>query len=891
MSKVKAKFIHYGRGLRRGADNNPDYPNKDLLHVSLYELGELMFRDGTNAIDFRDVSGLSVLGRAPSSDGSVQDITAEGVPNGVLLHNGNTSNPSLVFRLLTDANIAAAANIKLSKLDPGTANNRILGRRNGTTIAPLSPTDTRGILFSDLSTPSVLARDTAGTYTSVSSTEPNSVLKTNAAGNGIVFGKIGNLDISDTAGISLSKLQSIGRNTFLGYAGTGTTGSVRAIGGETAWDILMDGAPQGSVFVRNQDNSHYVWPTSPSERVFKVGANDNLVFGLIESADIASKAVTLAKIQDLTAQRILGRGTSGNGAPEQLRLGSGLAFSGTTVSLGPLTSDWNLQPPSGQPQYTITNVRDPQSAGDVANKRYVDALAAGLKNKAPVYAATNGENIDLADIASAIIIDGVRVDPDSDGRPYRILLKDQTDARENGVYEHRGEDIGIVRADDFNEDSEIVSGSYVYVEEGTVNGNSGFVVITPDPIVVDLTPIKFELYHRAGKFEVGFGLDRNGPEIFVDTTANYIIDNSWTGLHTFSKQVTVNGGLRFNVGEDSSGFINGTSTPGELNIHTIDYEGGSYVTIGGGGAAVNVFEVLRPGGGAEHRLSSTGSNSVSYLHGSGGTLGIGTSAPNTNFTVDIAGNVSVGDALHVQTASPSTSYDVLRFGAAVTHKLTWDAITQQLSLNSDTQANTFFSADVLIARESVVIGSRWTATSSSFPLIEIGNDATQSIDWDHVTRLVTFSSGIKTETVSTKEIRGHTTTPPTLEHSIQQITSGSGRTIVTKEWVDAQIAAFSDYTERSVRVVITEAHVAQKYISLIGIEESVAPDFKPVLSDLVQVFIQGAPNQFNGPEDDFTIIANPDEPSGNYVLHWGGLGLDEPGLVEAGDIWTIRYNA
>ena len=54
----------------------------------------------------------------------------------------------------------------------------------------------------------------------------------------------------------------------------------------------------------------------------------------------------------------------------------------------------------------------------------------------------------------------------------RVLLKDQTDAKENGVYIFNGSGSAMTRSTDMDEDSEILYGALVYVTEGTANADT-----------------------------------------------------------------------------------------------------------------------------------------------------------------------------------------------------------------------------------------------------------------------------------------------------------------------------------------------------------------------------------------------------------------------------------
>lgn len=83
--------------------------------------------------------------------------------------------------------------------------------------------------------------------------------------------------------------------------------------------------------------------------------------------------------------------------------------------------DWDIT--GGNPSYTITGVRDPTAAQDVATKAYVDAQQVGLAWKDPARACTVG-NVDISsDLEPGDTVDGVTL-----AEGDRVLVKDQTNA-------------------------------------------------------------------------------------------------------------------------------------------------------------------------------------------------------------------------------------------------------------------------------------------------------------------------------------------------------------------------------------------------------------------------------------------------------------------------------
>jgi phage-related tail fiber protein len=159
----------------------------------------------------------------------------------------------------------------------------------------------------------------------------------------------------------------------------------------------------------------------------------------------------------------------------------------------------------------LTLSGDPTSALHAATKQYVDNSITGLDFKNSVRVATT-TNITLS---APQTIDGIAVVAGN-----RVLVKNQTTASQNGIYVvAAGAWTRATDSDNTGNGSEVTSGLYTYVEEGTTNASSGWTLTTANPITLGTTALTFTQFNGLGQITAGAGLTKTGNTINVITAA------------------------------------------------------------------------------------------------------------------------------------------------------------------------------------------------------------------------------------------------------------------------------------------------------------------------------------------------------------------------------------
>lgn len=207
------------------------------------------------------------------------------------------------------------------------------------------------------------------------------------------------------------------------------------------------------------------------------------------------------------------------------------------------------------------------AADSLATKEYVDSASSGLDVKDSCRVATtaaltvtydqsNGR-LDNAGTQAALVIDGVTLSVND-----RVLVKDQAEARQNGLYVVS--DIGsnssnwrLTRADDADAGNEITGGTFTFVEEGTANSDNGYVFThngTPtltDNTLSNNTELPVSQFSGAGQVVAGAALVKAGNTLDVN------VDNSSIAV--------VSDALQVKAGGITNAMLAGSITAAKLN--------------------------------------------------------------------------------------------------------------------------------------------------------------------------------------------------------------------------------------------------------------------------------------------------------------------------------------
>lgn len=174
----------------------------------------------------------------------------------------------------------------------------------------------------------------------------------------------------------------------------------------------------------------------------------------------------------------------------------------------------------------ITSVADATAADDAVTLAQLQAYVRGLDWKDSVRAATTTNGTLASAFANGSTVDGVTLATND-----RVLLKNQSSGAENGIYKVNASG-APTRVVDADVSAEVTAGMAVYVTEGTVNGDTAWVLTTNDPITLGTTALVFAQFGGGTAYTGGAGLVLTGTSFAVGAGTGIIVNADDVAIDT-----------------------------------------------------------------------------------------------------------------------------------------------------------------------------------------------------------------------------------------------------------------------------------------------------------------------------------------------------------------------
>jgi len=294
--------------------------------------------------------------------------------------------------------------------------------------------------------------------------------------------------------------------------------------------------------------------------------------GAIVNADInASAAIDATKIADgsVTSTEFQHINTLSSNAQTQLDAKvvkasnlsdlASASTSRTNLGLGTIaTQAANSVSISGG---SITGLGTPSASSDAATKVYVDNLVTGLKTRIITRTATTGNITLSSDLQNGDTLDGITL-----ATGNKVLVKDQTDATENGIYDVVASGTAT-RNTDYDTVAEL-AGQLVIVQEGSANADKIFLCTTDNSGSIGSVNITFTVVQPSNVGDVTL----NGTQTLTNKTLTDadVITNSVTGQIIPGKIAGTNFSNSLLIGHATTGTLSSAENNTGVGISALD---------------------------------------------------------------------------------------------------------------------------------------------------------------------------------------------------------------------------------------------------------------------------------------------------------------------------------
>ena len=229
---------------------------------------------------------------------------------------------------------------------------------------------------------------------------------------------------------------------------------------------------------------------------------------------------------------------------------------------------------------TITGLGSPSASSDVATKNYVDNLVTGLKTRIITRASTTGNITLSSDLQNGDTLDGITL-----ATGNKVLVKDQTDATENGIYDVVASGAAS-RNTDYNTVAEL-AGQLVIVQEGSTNADKIFLCTTDNSGSIGSVNIVFTVVVPSNVGDVTL----NGVQTLTNKTLTSPV---------ISDIVTAsNGNINLTPNGTGKVVVKGNTNPGTVVFNCESNSHGQTVKSQPHSASVTNVLTLPPGGDQE----------------------------------------------------------------------------------------------------------------------------------------------------------------------------------------------------------------------------------------------------------------------------------------------------